>query len=64
MICIIVDIDGTIANNTHRQNTLDTDPKDWDAFFSECHLDEPITSVVDMWRRNGLICLQNQPKII
>lgn len=35
---IIVDIDGTIADNMHRQ------------------------SVVDMWRRNGLICLQNEPK--
>ena len=139
---IIVDIDGTIADNMHRQSVLDAEPKDWDAFFRECHLDLPIEpiveivkllephyailivtgrsekyreltkfwlkkynipydelymrpendyrpdheikeeilftirknnynpllaiddrqSVVDMWRRNGLICLQNEPK--
>jgi hypothetical protein len=140
---IIVDIDGTIADNMHRQSILEAEPKNWDAFFSECHLDLPIEpvveivqildkyhsilivtgrsdkyrelttlwlkkyeipfeelymrkdgdfrpdheikeeilhiirqsynpflaiddrqSVVDMWRRNGLICLQNEPKFI
>ena len=143
MTAIIVDIDGTIADNMHRQSALDSEPKDWDAFFMDCHLDAPIEpvlevvralsennlifivtgrsekyreltrlwlikhkvpyaelymraegdyrpdheikeeilfeirknysptlaiddrqSVVDMWRRNGLICLQNEPKII
>lgn len=138
---IIVDIDGTIADNKHRQNLLTTDPKNWDAFFDQCPNDAPIfpvvsvvialsaihhilmvtgrsekyremtknwlnlhlipcdglymradgdyrpdevvkeeilarirethtpilalddrQSVVDMWRRNGLICLQNEPK--
>lgn len=141
MNAIIVDIDGTIADNLHRQNILNSNPKDWDTFFQESHLDEPILpvveivqilekvysilivtgrsekyrgmtkswlkkhkisydklymrpdndyrpdheikeeilikikqnyspflaiddrqSVVDMWRRNGLICLQNEPK--
>jgi hypothetical protein len=143
MTAIIVDIDGTIADNMHRQNVLENEPKNWDAFFMECHLDLPIEpivdlvqilekhhiilivtgrsekyreltklwlqkhkiiydklymrregdyrpdheikeeilleirenyspflaiddrqSVVDMWRRNGLICLQNEPKFI
>jgi hypothetical protein len=134
---IIVDIDGTIADNMHRQSVLEAEPKNWDAFFMECHLDLPIEpvieivrllslsreilivtgrpqkyrqltmfwlkkhnipwhhlymrpegdycpdhiikeeirkhydpklaidyrqTVVDMWRRNGLICLQNEPK--
>ena|ERR1700728_1405229 len=140
---IIVDIDGTIADNSHRQHILDTEPKNWDEFFLGCYDDEPIQpvidvvqalsvyheilivtgrsekyreltklwlkkheidylklymrpegdyrpdhemkeeilkkirlhfdptlaiddrqSVVDMWRRNGLICLQNEPKYI
>lgn len=140
---IIVDIDGTIADNAHRQSVLDTEPKDWNAFFAGCMDDLPIwpillliesfcggnvllvtgrseryraltiswlekyiinfhelymrkegdfrpdhivkeeilinqirpkydpelaiddrQCVVDMWRRNGLICLQNEPKII
>lgn len=139
---IIVDIDGTIADNQHRQSVLEFSPKNWDTFFSECVNDLPIEpivgiiqilssyhsilfvtgrnekyriiteawlhkheipfeelymrpngdyrcdhemkefllineirkqynpklaiddrqSVVDMWRRNGLICLQNEPK--
>jgi uncharacterized HAD superfamily protein len=138
---IIVDIDGTIADNTHRQHFLETEPKNWEQFFLESHGDlliEPVAeivralekqycilivtgrseryreltklwlkkydieysklymraegeyrldheikeeilieirktynpilaiddrqSVVDMWRRNGLICLQNEPK--
>ena len=141
MSSIIVDIDGTIADNIHRQSLLVPEPKNWDAFFIECHNDAPIfpvievvqilekhhsilivtgrpekyreltkfwlkkhdvvydelymraegdyrpdheikeeillkiretydpilaiddrQQVVDMWRRNGLICLQNEPK--
>ena len=48
----IVDIDGTLANIDHRLHhiqgvhdvkTADESKKvDWDAFHSECHLDEPI----------------------
>ena len=45
---IIVDIDGTIADNLHRQSALDTEPKDWDAFFRECHLDLPIEPIVEI----------------
>jgi len=45
---VIVDIDGTIADNTHRQSVLEADPKDWDSFFLECHLDLPIEPVVEI----------------
>lgn len=48
MSSIIVDIDGTIADNMHRQSILEADPKDWDSFFLECHQDEPIVPVVDI----------------
>lgn len=30
--CIIFDIDGTIADNTHRHHFLQKSPKDWDGF--------------------------------
>lgn len=32
---VIFDIDGTLADNTHRQHYLEKSPKDWDGFFSE-----------------------------
>ena len=30
--CVIFDIDGTIADNSHRQHHLQKHPKDWEAF--------------------------------
>ena len=36
---VVFDIDGTLANNDHRQHHLDKSPKDWDGFFSEMDKD-------------------------
>lgn len=44
---ILCDIDGTIANNDHRQHFLQG-KKDWDGFFSELINDKPIHSIIDM----------------
>lgn len=43
----VFDIDGTLADCTHRLHYIvrepgDTRPKDWDAFFAGCVKDEPI----------------------
>jgi 2-hydroxy-3-keto-5-methylthiopentenyl-1-phosphate phosphatase len=38
---VICDIDGTIANNDHRQHFLEG-KKDWDGFFSSLSEDKPI----------------------
>lgn len=43
---VICDIDGTIANNDHRQHFL-KEKKDWDGFFSKLHKDEPIFEIID-----------------
>ena len=43
---VICDIDGTIANNDHRQHLLKKF-KDWDNFFAQLHLDEPILVVIE-----------------
>jgi hypothetical protein len=37
--CIIVDIDGTVANNMHRQHFMQGPKKDWKSFFNEMHKD-------------------------
>ena len=43
---ILCDIDGTIANNEHRQHFLEG-KKDWDGFFSELINDKPIFSIIN-----------------
>jgi hypothetical protein len=40
--CFIIDIDGTIADGSHRQHFLQQTPRDWDAFFKACVDDKPI----------------------
>lgn len=44
---VICDIDGTVADNEHRQELL-KGFKDWDAFFDEMHLDKPIWPVINL----------------
>lgn len=36
---IIVDIDGTLSNNDHRQHFIAGEKKDWKSFSDNCHLD-------------------------
>lgn len=43
---ILCDIDGTVANNDHRQHYLEG-KKDWDGFFSELSNDVPIYSIIE-----------------
>ncbi len=43
---VICDIDGTIADNKHRQHYMEG-KKDWDGFFSEMHLDKPIYQIIN-----------------
>lgn len=43
---IIFDIDGTLANNQHRQHYLTGEKKDWDKFYSEMDKDTPNEPVV------------------
>jgi|TARA_B110000305_G_C19406008_1_gene622779 hydroxymethylpyrimidine pyrophosphatase-like HAD family hydrolase len=43
---ILCDIDGTVANNDHRQHFLEG-KKDWDGFFSELINDKPIYKIIN-----------------
>ncbi len=42
----IVDIDGTVADCSHRLHFIKDTPKDWDAFFRGCINDKPIKQVI------------------
>lgn len=53
---IICDIDGTIADPTHRRQYSHGPEKDWEKFFSLMHLDTPIEKTVEMlenYTQNG-----------
>ena len=44
---ILCDIDGTVANNDHRQHYLQGN-KDWEGFFSDLSNDVPIYPVINL----------------
>ena len=33
---VVIDLDGTLCDLTHRQHYVETSPKNWDAFFDGC----------------------------
>jgi ABC-type sugar transport system ATPase subunit len=43
----IVDIDGTLADLSHRLHFIEQKPPDWDAFYAASPQDSPIESVIE-----------------
>lgn len=43
----IVDIDGTIADCSHRLHFIQQKPANWNSFFAACADDEPIPEVIE-----------------
>jgi len=48
--CVILDIDGTIADLTHRRHYVTNGNRNWDAFFEEAGADAPIEEVIEVAR--------------
>lgn len=48
--CYLFDIDGTIADLSHRLHHITKEPKDWPAFFAACRSDAPIPHVCSLAR--------------
>lgn len=48
--CYIFDIDGTLADCSHRLHHIQKRPKDWDAFFADCGDDDPINHIIGLLR--------------
>ena len=46
----VFDLDGTLADQTHRRPYLDRPKPDWDGYFDACPLDAPIAPVVATYR--------------
>jgi len=49
--CYIFDIDGTLADCSHRVHHIQKQPKDWTAFFAEVRDDKPIWHIVNLATR-------------
>lgn len=49
--CYIFDIDGTLADLTHRRHHVENKPKNWPAFHAGCVDDTPIGHICDLARR-------------
>lgn len=45
---VIVDLDGTLADGTHREHHLKCDPRDWDGYYSKCSGDTPIREIIEL----------------
>jgi FMN phosphatase YigB (HAD superfamily) len=56
MQTVIFDIDGTLADNWHRQHLVQKDKPDWDEFFekmSEDTLNKPVAALYELVRNSG-----------
>jgi phosphoglycolate phosphatase-like HAD superfamily hydrolase len=48
--CYVFDIDGTLADCSHRLYHIQKEPKDWAAFFAGCLDDAPIAHMINLLR--------------
>uniref|UniRef100_A0AAU2UY21 Polynucleotide kinase PNKP phosphatase domain-containing protein n=1 Tax=Streptomyces sp. NBC_00003 TaxID=2903608 RepID=A0AAU2UY21_9ACTN len=52
----VFDLDGTLADSSHRQRFLDRKPRDWDAFFAAAPADPPLAEGVALCREAAGEC--------
>ena len=65
----IFDIDGTLADVSHRLHYITGETKDWDAFFAACGDDKPIFEVITVARAlanmgNNLVYSTGRPSTV
>jgi hypothetical protein len=63
-VIYIFDIDGTIADITHRLHFIKQDKPDWAAFFANCAYDKPIPDMIELaWKlaeTSEIICVSGR----
>ncbi len=47
---VVFDLDGTMADISHRLHVIEGVKQDWDLFFALCHEDEPIPQIIEVCR--------------
>ncbi|GAA3491048.1 hypothetical protein [Streptomyces cremeus] len=62
----VFDLDGTLADGSHRQRFLERRPRDWDAFFAAAPADPPLAEGVALALRRArdseVGCLTGRPE--
>lgn len=43
---VVCDIDGTIADISHRLHHIEGEEKDWDSFYADCEFDKPKKDII------------------
>lgn len=65
---VVFDIDGVVADATHREHFLRSKPKDWDGFFAACPADAPVKVGLDLLRgflaEHDVVWLTGRPERI
>jgi len=68
MSIIIVDIDGTIADHSHRRHFIESMPKDWEGYFNAASGDlciaENVALVKALSRQNDIVFVTGRPERI
>lgn len=57
----IFDIDGTLADNTHRLHHIQKTPKDYDAFYAGIPDDKPIPTICSVFEQ---LCLNESNEVV
>lgn len=64
-----IDIDGVLADPTHRLHHLERSPKSWRGFFGDAHLDPPLAEGLDTVHRLageglGIVYVSGRPEYL
>lgn len=66
MNAYLIDIDGTVADLSHRRHHIENKPKNWPAFFEQCELDSPIEHMRPiihvLWMVGQVIFVSGRPE--
>ena len=66
----IFDLDGTLANISHRLHFIQQEKPDWDAFYNACNKDEPIKNTLELLDtigsndKNNIIILSGRSDVV
>lgn len=60
----VFDLDGTLADVTHRLHHIEKKPKDWDGFFAAADQDPPIAWICKFLKNLSMIAYEDGDRII
>lgn len=58
----VFDIDGTLANCSHRLHWINSKPKNWNAFFASIKFDTPIEPIISLF--HSIVSIPNSTVVL